>query len=172
MKICPKCQLEQDDSEFNKNYRDGLRGLCKKCKRQDKILASRELRKVKAEEKKQASKYYKENYEKIKLQQRASWLKKNYNITIEQYDEMLKKQNNACAICLKPESRLNIKGTVQALAVDHEHVTGKIRGLLCLRCNRYLVGVGNENNIESLRKNIDLMQRAIKYIEYNITNVN
>jgi len=52
-----------------------------------------------------------------------------YGISIEQYEEMLDKQNGLCAICKTPPQ-------TKRLAVDHDHDTGEVRGLLCHRCNR------------------------------------
>ena len=68
--------------------------------------------------------------------------KKRYGITPEQYYEFLNKQNNSCAICGKHQSELK-----KALAVDHNHKTNKIRGLLCDRCNRGLGYFGEDKNI-------------------------
>lgn len=58
-------------------------------------------------------------------------LRKKYGISKAQYDEMLRKQSGTCAIC-KCHQRY------QALAVDHCHKTGQVRGLLCVQCNRGL----------------------------------
>ena len=64
-------------------------------------------------------------------------LKMRYGITPEKYMEMLTVQNNCCAICGNEETaRHNRSNEVQKLAVDHCHVTGKVRGLLCQDCNR------------------------------------
>lgn len=68
---------------------------------------------------------------------RKHLLKKNYGLTVQQYDKMVEDQNGLCAICEKPETTSS-KGTVLSLCVDHCHETGEIRGLLCLRCNRSL----------------------------------
>lgn len=57
-------------------------------------------------------------------------LKNRYGITLERYNEMFKEQNGKCAICEKNHRHEN------ALPVDHEHSTGKVRGLLCHSCNR------------------------------------
>jgi len=62
------------------------------------------------------------------------FLKRRYGVSIEWYEEALAKQGGVCAICKKPES-LAIKGQTVALAVDHDHATGKARGLLCKLCN-------------------------------------
>lgn len=55
---------------------------------------------------------------------------KRYNITLETYNTLLAKQNNACAICLTSVNELSTQ-----LHVDHCHTTGKVRGLLCYNCN-------------------------------------
>lgn len=69
--------------------------------------------------------------------QRASKLKERYGITLEEYDNMLKEQGGGCKICGSPDPKR--KGS-KHLVVDHCHATGKVRGLLCYRCN---VGLGN-----------------------------
>lgn len=58
-------------------------------------------------------------------------LKKVYGISIDRYEEMLKQQHGVCAVCKEPNKR-------RALAVDHCHETGLVRGLLCDPCNRAL----------------------------------
>lgn len=66
--------------------------------------------------------------------------KRRYGMTKEQYIELYNKQSGVCAICGKPESTIGKKGTSPVrLSVDHSHVTGKIRGLLCKKCN---LGIG------------------------------
>ena len=57
-----------------------------------------------------------------------------FGITSDEYYEILKRQDGVCAICKQPETR-TFKGSVRRLAVDHDHSTGKIRGLLCGACN-------------------------------------
>lgn len=56
-------------------------------------------------------------------------LKRHYGMTKEEYEVLFKSQNGVCAICSKPQS----KG--RRLAVDHDHETGEVRGLLCDGCN-------------------------------------
>ena len=70
-------------------------------------------------------------------------LVRNYNITIEEYNSMFAEQSGRCAICDKHQTELK-----QQLFVDHNHSTGKIRSLLCTRCN-YVVGA-LETNIAPL----------------------
>jgi hypothetical protein len=69
--------------------------------------------------------------------------KKRYSITGEQYDALLASQGGVCASCKKPESHTYPSGKVKALAVDHDHETGEIRGLLCFNCNQ---GIGRFRN--------------------------
>lgn len=68
---------------------------------------------------------------------------KKYGITIDEFNEMLEKQKSLCAICFLPETRLNRAGKLNQLSVDHCHDTGKIRGLLCSKCN---FAIGHLNN--------------------------
>jgi hypothetical protein len=66
---------------------------------------------------------------------REGHLRRLYGITLEQYDELLARQDNKCPVCLKHESEFTIK-----LAVDHDHKSGEVRGLLCNYCNHRMVG--------------------------------
>jgi hypothetical protein len=83
---------------------------------------------------------------------RKGHLKARYGITIEQYDAMLKKQQGVCAICTNPETVNNKKW----LAVDHDHNTGFIRGLLCHDCN---------TGIAKLKDSQALLKSAIWYLD-------
>lgn len=78
-----------------------------------------------------------QNKDRIISAQRKYLLKKEYNLTPEQYWELWDKQGGVCAICGSPDSDI-VKGTPSHLAVDHCHETNKIRGLLCGNCNRRL----------------------------------
>ena len=66
-------------------------------------------------------------------QHRTYQLRHHYGITLEQYEEIFKKQNGLCAICGSPP-----RGRMKNLSVDHDHVTNNVRGLLCVTCNRAL----------------------------------
>lgn len=73
---------------------------------------------------------------------REQALKSKYGLSLEQFEELLKRQNNCCAICR--ERFLSTKDT----HVDHCHKTKKIRGLLCYRCNH---GLGKfKDNVRNL----------------------
>ena len=74
--------------------------------------------------------------EKGKIALKKSSLKRDFGISLNEYNDMLKKQNNVCAVCGKKETARNIKtNKVCDLAVDHCHKTGVVRGLLCSKCN-------------------------------------
>lgn len=65
--------------------------------------------------------------------QHGAMIEKTYGLTPDQYEALLKRQGGKCAICrAKPKSK--------RLAVDHDHGTGEVRGLLCSRCNHDLLG--------------------------------
>lgn len=68
-------------------------------------------------------------YLRTKAKKYIRFLKNRYNMTIEDYNKMLEKQNGLCAICREKKK----------LSVDHDHNTGKIRGLICTKCNTLMV---------------------------------
>lgn len=78
-------------------------------------------------------------------------LYKRYKINLLKYNEILKEQDYKCAICGIPECNLTI-----SMAVDHNHETGNIRGLVCNSCNK---GIG------LFKDNIELLQFAINYLK-------
>lgn len=73
--------------------------------------------------------------EQVKMMGRDWWYRTKYGITLMQYNELLKKQNNACLLC-GSNTAYQTKG--RNLFVDHDHESGKIRGLLCSRCDTML----------------------------------
>ena len=80
---------------------------------------------------------------------------KKYGIDQNRYDEILSSQNSVCAICLKPESKKHQNGNVTNLSIDHDHETGKVRGLLCSKCN-FAIGHLDDSPY--------LCERAMKYL--------
>jgi hypothetical protein len=74
------------------------------------------------------------NPEKVALHQRRKSLKRKYGITLEQYEALFEAQGGRCAICGSDKAH----GVNDTLHVDHDHATGRIRGLLCFVCNRRL----------------------------------
>lgn len=89
------------------------------------------------------------NRQKHLLMKREYALKGTYGITSRQYDQMLRVQGNKCAVCGSdnPQSR-----RTKRFFVDHDHKTGKIRGLLCHKCN---LGLGLLE---------DVLTKAIAYL--------
>lgn len=69
-----------------------------------------------------------------------------YNLTSEEYWNMFIKQEGKCAICGLYEQSKNKNGRPYMLSVDHNHKTGKVRGLLCYKCNTML-GVACDNSM-------------------------
>ena len=80
---------------------------------------------------------------------------KRYGISTLEYIEIFIKQNGVCAICGNPETK-TLLGIITNLSVDHDHITGDVRGLLCYRCN---TGIGK------LRDNSDLLRKAADYLD-------
>jgi hypothetical protein len=117
-KTCTRCKTDKPLTEFHKRKKskDGLQPLCKPC----------------AIEKNHD--YY--SYE----AHRRHWLKKRYGLSIEQYNTLLDSQNGLCAVC---QSK-NADGRWDTFAVDHDHSTGLVRGLLCNGCNR-AIGFMDDN---------------------------
>ena len=98
-------------------------------------------------------KWNEKNKEKISRYQ-ANWaLIKRYNITTEILEDMLKAQNNKCAICG------NVFKNRRDTHIDHNHNTKKVRGLLCQKCNQ-AIGLVNENTV--------LLKSAISYLEKHL----
>lgn len=87
--------------------------------------------------------------------EQARSLRENFNLSLEQYREMHDGQNGKCAICGLPETQMR-SGKVKALAVDHNHTTGSIRGLLCSDCN---TGIGK------LKDDAKILRQAAEYLE-------
>lgn len=60
------------------------------------------------------------------------------------YVELLQKQNGTCAVCYQTETALATTGATRRLSVDHDHHTGEIRELLCLKCN-VMIGAADDD---------------------------
>lgn len=130
MKYCKKCDTYKSLDNFynSKQTKDGKRSYCKPCGNNE----SKQWHKANPD--------YSAN----------EWLRRTYDINLEQYNQMFVDQNGLCAICGKPESISDSR-----LSVDHNKHTGQIRGLLCRTCN---VGIG------MLDHDIDILFGAIKYL--------
>jgi hypothetical protein len=115
--------------------RDGYRSECKACNLARRASVYRDNPRPAIE---RATKWQRENPErhrerqreyaesgKKKVSDRKSHSKRKYGLTLEQFDEMLASQGRGCAICGNPD----------ADNVDHDHETGRVRGILCWDCN-------------------------------------
>jgi hypothetical protein len=137
-KECRKCGETKDLVDFykHKGFRDGRHSQCKACVRTNNckwMKANRRSKGVKPREKK------------------AKNPKAHMGLTKEEYEDLLFFQDGKCAICEKPEAVL-----ARRLALDHNHKTGQIRGLLCSSCNP---GLGYFHD------DIELLHKAAAYLD-------
>lgn len=154
-KQCNKCKLIKPKCEFDtKKFRSGNLGLSGSCKFCRNAYAKQAYR---ANPSNWRTKN-KNNYLKHKLGYRNRQLKNNFGISLEEYDLILKNQNGKCAICNKTEGEKR-NGKTKYLAVDHCHKTGRIRGLLCGKCNKALGLL--EDNMAIINKAIDYLQKGL-----------
>ena len=137
-KRCQDCGVTKPLSDFGVYKRphrakDTEHKMCKLCynARMVKYMSSEEQR---------LKKYY------LKIE-------KKYGITRQDYEDMLAEQNGVCAICGKIN---RFDAFHQRLAVDHNHDTGNVRGILCTSCNSALGMV--DDNIEVLEKMISYLK--------------
>ena len=164
MKVCKKCgrTLPLEDFYRAAGTRDGHRGECKACNAAAKkqwYEAHREqvIAKVKDWQQMNSDRlnaYRRERRTRpeVKAKDRAGHLRRKFGITPETYDEMLAAQGGVCAICERPPR----DGT--SLHVDHEHGTGRVRGLLCFRCN---------NALGDFEDDAVLLLRAADYVVFD-----
>lgn len=159
MKSCSKCKLSKEKNNFAKQPRakDQLQSICKVCQAEATRKWYQENKEYCREKRYDR---YKKNQERDNETVRR-FLKKNpgktkeyhlrakFGIEKEQFNKMLTEQNNSCDIC-------NNEFTKTLLAsVDHNHSSGKVRGLLCGQCN---TGIG------LLKENEQTLLNAIEYL--------
>ena len=138
MKFCPTCETKLPNSSFykNKSTASGLANECKKC----------------STTRKKANPNTQRNRG---LYDRRSLLRNRYGITEAQYESLLEKQRGCCAVCRRPAGEFKI-----GLAVDHDHHSGEIRGLLCTHCNRRIIG-RNRRELGG----VEILRQAAQYLE-------
>jgi hypothetical protein len=103
-----------------------------------------------------ARRWFAENKERHKETRHRHAMRATYGLTPEQYQDMLAAQGGVCAICGLDEPNAHGRtGTQFRLSVDHCHDTGRVRGLLCQKCNRAIGLLGD---------NVDLLRKAIAYL--------
>lgn len=133
MKTCARCKEAKSASEFHKNRRvkDGLQRQCRACA---------------------ASEYQRYMNDK--------WIERTYGITGEEYQQMLTSQNGRCAICSRtPQETGRRRNGSQRLSVDHDHASGRVRGLLCASCNTMLGMARDEADV--LRSAAEYLSQAV-----------
>ena len=143
MKTCTVCKKELDLSHYHKSKlsKDGYGYRCKAC------------------DKRAREKYREENTERYAEVNRRKSLKHRYGITLEEYSTILHNQEGKCAICGTTENGVSGKRRDWNWSVDHCHDTGKVRGLLCNKCNRGLGLLGD--NVTSLQKALDYLVKSV-----------
>lgn len=131
MKYCNSCKTERPLDSFgsDKSRKDGKSIYCLQCRAE----LARTARYAKPERGRSYSRY------------------RRYGITKEEYDRLNAEQGGLCAICGTDTPGRNHS----TLYIDHDHTTGKVRGLLCCDCN-LLLGYAKDN--------IQIMETAIKYL--------
>lgn len=92
-----------------------------------------------------------------KRRDHRQWWLRLYDLTPAQYADLLDAQGGVCAVCLQAERYIDARtGEPRRLAVDHDHVKGHVRGLLCGRCNRSLGQFGDS---------VEVLERAVEYLK-------
>ena len=97
--------------------------------------------------------------EKVQKASRASKIRMQYGLEPEDYDRMFVEQGGVCAICKQPETRRHRDGTPWNMPIDHDHVTGEVRGLLCGSCN---------SGIANFRDSTERLAAAIDYLNQHV----
>ena len=126
MRYCSGCSQTFTLDFFHKKGKAGFHSRCKKC-----VNAYNAEWHNRGSNRKQRTERVKNKYN--PEVRRRYLLKKNYGLSLQDFDNMLKTQNYLCAICLDDKP-----GGVGTWKIDHDHATGKVRGLLCNSCNTML----------------------------------
>lgn len=161
---CGHCKKLKFITEFKKkiNSSTGYTSICKPCcNSKERELVKTRLPKTKAEQ-------ARERYRKTQKYRDTFWashLKRKYNLSVTDYENLLRSQDYCCAICGTQEAHRNwqlISNRVN-LFVDHNHSTGKVRGMLCNKCN---VGIA------MFQEKPDVLLAAINYIKEHTHGLN
>lgn len=142
---CSKCHERKPPSEFGvcKSEPDGLHTYCRPCGNAKAVAFSKAL-----------------PVEVRYHRGRKSNLKRHYGLTIETYEALLSAQGHACAICRDPVKDCmpgeGLRG--RSATVDHDHDTGAVRGILCVKCNSGLGQFRDDENF--LRAAISYLNRS------------
>jgi hypothetical protein len=143
VRTCTVCNKAKPLTEFfrDRSKKHGYQARCKPCK----ARKFREWRKANPE-------YNRNRYWSNRDYERQRHLVRKYGVTFDDYGRMLRAQLGCCAICHRPEPERRM------LDVDHDHETGRVRGLLCTSCNRVLGHAGD--SAQQLRAAADYLDRS------------
>ena len=141
-----KERLKKYQKQYRKNHPDVAIKASRKYRQNNREKVLKSAREY-------AKKIREEKPEEIHIKDRISHLEKTYGISSEEYEILLKSQNNMCAIC-KGKNDKDHNGR-RYLCIDHDHSNNHIRGLLCNKCN-VLLGMA--------RDNVNILQAAIEYL--------
>lgn len=161
-KTCSTCKIEKPLSDFYPiaNGLKGVRPRCKECAKatlRKKYKENAEYRIDKLDKQHDRLKNDPDAMKEHRIRCRRWHLKKNYDLTLDDFQRMLDSQGGGCAICgNKPEHEV----PKTRMVVDHCHATSKIRGILCDLCN---TAVGK------FQDDPDLLRSAIAYLERTST---
>lgn len=142
--ICCTCKLKLPLTAFrnDSNRKNGKSIQCKPC-RSVWYEANKETQRAKGRA------WHKKNPERSKFNSWKFKLKKKFGLEAAEYQAMHDTQHGKCAICCQPSPN-------QALSVDHNHITGQIRALLCSKCN-FAIGLFKEDVVR--------LESAIHYLK-------
>ncbi len=148
-KTCKTCQVLKDEAEFHVGpHGKGRRAHCKPC-----ISAQR-----KAEYRSGTGARSRDSvYEQVLVQK--------YGMTLAEYNALLHRQAYRCAICRQAQrTKIRKDGTeVRRLEVDHDHVTGATRGLLCHRCNLLVWAIeDNHTTLDAIRRYVEEFRASFR----------
>jgi hypothetical protein len=139
-KVCSYCGVKKSVNDFYKSKwaKDGKLSRCKECINEYQ------------------RKRYRDGLEKPREKRapevgRDIHLRSTFGISSDEYEQMFIEQDGRCAICRRSQLQFKYR-----FAVDHDHKTGKVRGLLCVTCNSYLGMIDDS---------IEVLETAIKYLE-------
>jgi len=154
-KECTGCCTEKPLEEFHRaaDAKDGRRSYCKIChceyqktRRQDPA--------VRAKDNERSRGWHRKHAAAASAAAHRSHIRRKYGITIEEFEEQAAAQDNLCAACGCLQSQRQTgrhkKGQRRRLCIDNDHATGKIRGLLCDKCNRALGLL--DDNLDKVRR--------------------
>lgn len=159
---CSRCGEVKDVSDFYARSDGGPRSQCKQCySEHNKEQREKHIDKRREYDAERGSGWerHPENREKYMPTDRQAhdkYLQRTYGITIEDFDAMLLEQGGTCAIC---DGRNADAARNRRLTVDHDHETGRVRGLLCFTCN---------TSIGKLGDTYEALLRAANYLKERV----